>query len=36
MGQRGDSYSESPEMLSSVRGGDKAISWDLAEEENGP
>ena len=25
-----------PEMLASVKGGDKGISWDLAEEENGP
>ena len=25
-----------PEMLASVKGGDKGISWDLAEEENEP
>ena len=36
MGQRGDSRAVTPKMLASVKGGDKGISWDLAEEENGP
>ena len=36
MGQCGDSRAETPEMLTSVNGGDTGISWDLAEEENGP
>ena len=36
MGQRGDSRAVTPKMLASVKGGHKRISWDLAEEENGP
>ena len=36
MDQRGDSRALTPEMLASVKRGDKGISWDLAEEENGP